>query len=279
MKRTVKERIAEWIAAAIVNIAITVIVGGVAVFIIYNLTGSNRMTPYEILGVERTASKKEITKVFRKMAMLSHPDKFPGDKEKVAEFIVIKKAYDLLKNAKKRARYDKTGEIEPEPEIDSLAIGIILANFKTVILDKEGIVTNYIIDVNAKLEEENQTLIEQSMVATIVIKKLRVLRKFFKVNKGQENILLDSLESDILDLEVSQKIIHDQRQVLKRAFQLLQTYEFTGRDELPTNFDDVTIEGDVRISGETNFIDSMKNDIADAIGYSLEETTKKDESK
>lgn len=64
---------------------------------------------YEILSVERTSSQEEIKKAYRKMAMRYHPDKNPGDDEAEAKFKEAAEAYDILRDAEKRARYDRFG--------------------------------------------------------------------------------------------------------------------------------------------------------------------------
>lgn len=64
---------------------------------------------YELLGVSRTATDDEIKKAFRKLAMQLHPDKNPGDKKAEAKFKEINHAYDVLKDADKRAAYDRYG--------------------------------------------------------------------------------------------------------------------------------------------------------------------------
>ena len=58
---------------------------------------------YDILGVGRDATNKEIRKAFKKLALVHHPDK---SKEKDAEqkFMKINKAYETLKDEEKRKR-------------------------------------------------------------------------------------------------------------------------------------------------------------------------------
>ena len=61
---------------------------------------------YEVLGVSKDASADEIKKAFRKAAVKHHPDKAGGDETKFKE---INEAYEVLKDAQKRQRYDQFG--------------------------------------------------------------------------------------------------------------------------------------------------------------------------
>lgn len=61
---------------------------------------------YEVLGVGKNASADEIKKAFRKAAVQHHPDKEGGDETKFKE---INEAYEVLKDASKRQRYDQFG--------------------------------------------------------------------------------------------------------------------------------------------------------------------------
>lgn len=61
---------------------------------------------YQILGVERGASKDEVKKAFRKLAAQYHPDKKSGDEAKFKE---VSEAYAVLGDDKKRAEYDAYG--------------------------------------------------------------------------------------------------------------------------------------------------------------------------
>jgi molecular chaperone DnaJ len=64
---------------------------------------------YEILGVGRSASKDELKKAYRKLAMQYHPDRNPGDKESEEMFKEAAEAYEVLSNDDKRANYDRFG--------------------------------------------------------------------------------------------------------------------------------------------------------------------------
>ena len=70
---------------------------------------SDKRDYYEILGVPRTASKDEIKKAYRKLAMQFHPDKNPGNKEAEAKFKEASHAADILMDDQKRSMYDRVG--------------------------------------------------------------------------------------------------------------------------------------------------------------------------
>ena len=65
---------------------------------------------YKILGVNRNASKDEIKRAYRKLALKTHPDRNPGDAKAEERFKEINEAYQVLNDPKKRARYDQLGE-------------------------------------------------------------------------------------------------------------------------------------------------------------------------
>ncbi len=64
---------------------------------------------YQLLGVKRDASAEEIAKAFKKLARKYHPDLNPDNAEAEDKFKEINEAYEVLKDADKRKRYDQLG--------------------------------------------------------------------------------------------------------------------------------------------------------------------------
>jgi molecular chaperone DnaJ len=64
---------------------------------------------YEVLGVRRNASVKDIRQAYRKLARKYHPDLNPGDKSAEEKFKQIQEAYEVLSDPKKRQMYDRLG--------------------------------------------------------------------------------------------------------------------------------------------------------------------------
>lgn len=65
---------------------------------------------YDVLGVDNSATDKDIRQAFRRLARKYHPDLNPDDKEAEAKFKEINEANEVLSDAESRKKYDKFGD-------------------------------------------------------------------------------------------------------------------------------------------------------------------------
>src|SRR5512133_1590597 len=65
---------------------------------------------YKLLGIEKTATPKEIKSAYRKLARKFHPDLNPNDKDAKRKFQQINEANEVLSDQDKRKKYDQYGK-------------------------------------------------------------------------------------------------------------------------------------------------------------------------
>lgn len=78
------------------------------------------INPYEVLGLETSASQDDVKKAYRKAALKHHPDKAaPEDKEAAhTKFQEVAFAFAILSDERRRKRYDTTGRTEDSLDLD-----------------------------------------------------------------------------------------------------------------------------------------------------------------
>lgn len=64
---------------------------------------------YEVLGISKDASDRDIKKAYKRLAMKYHPDRTAGDAALEAKFKEVKEAYEVLGDSQKRQMYDQYG--------------------------------------------------------------------------------------------------------------------------------------------------------------------------
>lgn len=78
------------------------------------------INPYEVLGLETTASQDEVKKAYRKAALKHHPDKAAAEGKEAAhaKFQEVAFAFAILSDERRRKRYDTTGRTEESLDLD-----------------------------------------------------------------------------------------------------------------------------------------------------------------
>jgi curved DNA-binding protein CbpA len=173
---------------------------------------------YELLEVDKKATKEEIKLAYKRLVKLFHPDLVPG-KEK--EFKAIKEAYNVLSDDRRRQTYDITGsttEITEKIKIeyfkavfDGLIVNIITeSNFQTL-----SDVIGGLNKMTMKLKEKKKDIVNQVDMLTSFYKKIHKKKEskpqffyenfIFKIEELQKNANELSVEIEMFD-ELIQEI-------------------------------------------------------------------------
>ncbi len=71
--------------------------------------------PYQVLGLDKSASEGDVRSAFRRLAAQHHPDRNPDDPDAIARFKEVNQAYQILEDPEKRAAWDRYGESAFQP--------------------------------------------------------------------------------------------------------------------------------------------------------------------
>lgn len=95
-------------------------------------------TFYDVLGVKRDASSDEIKNAYRKLARKYHPD-VSKETDAEAKFKEVGEAYDVLKDAQKRAAYDQYGTADPSgPQFRNVDINEMFRHLREQFVHTSG---------------------------------------------------------------------------------------------------------------------------------------------
>jgi len=178
------------------------------------------MNPYEVLGVDRTANDDWIKKAYRDLSKVHHPDK-GGDPK---QFDLITKAYNILIDPERRARYDATGETENKPDpIETAARQQFFAMCEELFF-KNGSV-NF---------TENMKAFKQQSQAHLDKQRADNERTRTRAEEARERIKKSPAENDLLGGLIQQKLdecaraevnIDQAQKIFDRAYELWAEYE------------------------------------------------------
>lgn len=82
------------------------------------MDGRSSQDHYAVLGVPRDATTSEIRRAYRRLARRYHPDAHPADACAAGRFASASRAYEVLRDPARRARYDR--ELESQPPVRRL---------------------------------------------------------------------------------------------------------------------------------------------------------------
>ena len=187
---------------------------------------------YQLLGLKRAATRDEVRKAYRRKAKSSHPDS--GGSEEA--FNALTAAHDVLADAKRRERYDSTGEIEQaRPDnFDGSAIEVIAQKLGMIIHAEQELTS---LDIGAVIEQaiREDIALRKSSIANQrrAVERAAALRA--RVKRKANNA--DNMLARVLDWHESSAQDHVKKneeavRAMERALEILEGYSFI--DDLPS---------------------------------------------
>lgn len=178
------------------------------------------MNLYTTLNIRYAATPDEIKSAYRSMSKTYHPDK-GGDP---AIFDAITKAYDILSNPERRARYDATGEYEDKPDpIEAGARAQFFAMCEELFFKGHNI--NFAQNL-AEFRKQSQAHIDKQ--------RQENTRARERAEAARERILSTPVENDLLSGLIAQKLeecartdakLDEAQAIYDRAYQLWDGYQ------------------------------------------------------
>jgi hypothetical protein len=181
--------------------------------------------PYKVLKVDKTATKAEIKKAYRKKAQKTHPDK-GGTDEAFAE---VNWAHTLLIDDDRRAHYDNTGSDKGnQSEREQAIYQNIYAIFQMIFAEERDKIVHVDIVTRIKiiLEQSNQKHRQGLIDIAHVIGVMNILIERLDTKKGK-NVLKRMLELEVLGLENKRQGVSEQIQLNEESIEVLKNYKFS----------------------------------------------------
>lgn len=161
---------------------------------------------YEVLGVERNATKKEIKAAYRKLSKSHHPDT-GGDPQ---VFIQLQVAYEILSDIDTRAHYDATGSVgENTMPLKTAALNIIMGLWDQILNYKCS-------SNNTDIDMETVFILKLRDIGKDSTRNIKNIKKTLKVlTKISDSIIYKGKENNLLKMFTDDKIKSGELQIRK----------------------------------------------------------------
>lgn len=179
------------------------------------------MNPYEVLGVPRNATDKQIKLAYKRRAKKLHPD-VGGDPE---EFLKLQHSYLVLSDPKQRSKYDNDGTIEDDIEQDG-AINLLVNIFNEVLNQNVPYYVDYVHTMKQLLRKKQTE--QQVRIPELEgdIKRFEQIRDRLSRKKNGNPILDQVLNNKIENCKGGIKACQESIQNYERAITILADYKF-----------------------------------------------------
>ncbi len=189
-----------------------------------------KINPYDILGIRRSASKKDIKKAFNKKSKETHPDKNPDNVDKAnADFVEVAIAYNILSDEYKRARFD-SGQ-DPDFDPDVAAKNRTASKFREVLMKNLDNINHVNIidlciaeidnDIDVGHKSNKQNLDHRAIIETF---SKRLKKKEWEKKRIKQPLLEDVVAATLSEIDMNIKINEEQIELLKRSKEIFEGY-------------------------------------------------------
>jgi hypothetical protein len=184
---------------------------------------------YAALGVPRDAEPETIRRAYRRLSKLHRPDHNPGDAAAAERYIEIERAYRVLIDPERRARYDATGEAdEPkgDPTVGELA-GTLCHALATVVRlatgQGVGVARINIVEHMRRFLTEGANAAEKRRASMqAVADNLAAAAERFTNHEGEENLLALVARNHLAAVRKEMAAIEAERARINRAIEHLK---------------------------------------------------------
>ena len=185
---------------------------------------------YTALGLNRDAPMSTIRRAYRQAAKKAHPD----GGGTVESFALVQLAADVLSDAKRRQRYDETGEAEgSEPDNTEAqarshalsAVGAVLAAIDKRNADYDEF--DVLSDARRNLTDQRDANAREIEKAKKKIARLKKAAKKFTARKGKVNLIGPMLENQAADLARDVATAECAVEIVNRSIEILNDHEFS----------------------------------------------------
>jgi curved DNA-binding protein CbpA len=175
------------------------------------------MSHYDTLGVTKDADSEAIKKAYRRKAKKLHPDREGGDTEGMA---ALNRAYAVLSDDTRKAKYDSTGNDDPQNMEDAEAKNLIMQIFSQALQSNQPNPLKYARDTIANSIANTIGQVHQIGGQVEILKSKRD-----KVRSKGHNLYQMLIDQQIAGGESQIKQITAKRLALERAKALLEEYD------------------------------------------------------
>ena len=180
------------------------------------------MSLYDDLGVPPDADDETIKRAHRAAAKRRHPDMPGGDADK---FNAATRAYVVLRDPDKRAKYDRTSDANDEPNNDLAQISaIVVSRFEHIIATQSFERTDIIAVIIGTLDRDCMRLHTQIFEIQAGGAKFESAKKRLNFKGGAPNILLSAIEQRISEAKQNVATVREQIRLHRAAAEHLKLY-------------------------------------------------------